>query len=1010
MKTVTRTVQIQFLVDDDASEPTAKVAAASKAAKQEVDAAAKAAEQSVGKWAKLTGALKDGKKFIDQHSAALTAAARAAVRIGGDISDAGNDTEQALFGIRAAYKDTAETWIQKSRAMQEATIYSDEAFMAAAQNMKTLIDNYQMTADEVENLVGLSADLAAVKRIDVAEAAVRVQNAMRGEAESAEFLGLTLNDNYMASIAFGGALKDTWGTLSEASKAQYRYREILIQSAYAEGKAAEAATTSEGRYKKLQNTIQDYAATVGQTINQNFPWLKVLEDGANLIDMVVPLYTALKLAKIGDTAATVAHTAAQVADNAVLADTGVSWEQFSGRIDAGPFTTAASAAGTLVTSLTALAAVVGTTVVALKVQRDFLLDATVAVDGHAVAAEEAVGHLDMYHMAMAKGMDLVVRYTDYLDNMKERYAESSEYLDDYVYALIISGETIAEGTELYRVYNEEMHRLRLAHEAGELSASEYNTAVAELARVTGRDLNKAYKDASIAGDSYTESAKRGKLGVDDLHTSVTALASALQKQHEEAAKGTGLQGPGTSKEPAYTGDAESAKMAAQKAAYDQLQKLPQQRAETETYWEAIILEAAKQSNDQRVVAARNALAGEDAAYKATLAQRKTDQAAHNAWVESEEKRIADLRAGGAWDTAWYAEQDLNKANQLWTEQFGTGEAELAAHNTRKDALWAAYWQAIDTSGDKNLALQVGRYQTEMDKLDELETKLKTTMATGETEAAKPATATEAAWQRAMDKLAEYDTAVVALGEVPQTGAAAAAEVASKPWADSIEDVEVWGGAVDTASTTATTALTTFVTDYAAKSRSLWGDGKDDVTGWETQVKTSLDNGGVAGDAFKRAWRTASETAWSDARSDIKKWDRELDLVLDKGRVFVIKGEYVPPPGFGGNAGGGTGTGAPPGGVPEGAAAGRVVYRPTTLQVGEDGPEAIVPLSNPSRAAAVLAEAGLLGVVGGGGVSVTIAGPVYLDSQERVRDLAAEIMREAGENARNLARVGVGRWP
>ena len=70
------------------------------------------------------------------------------------------------------------------------------------------------------------------------------------------------------------------------------------------------------------------------------------------------------------------------------------------------------------------------------------------------------------------------------------------------------------------------------------------------------------------------------------------------------------------------------------------------------------------------------------------------------------------------------------------------------------------------------------------------------------------------------------------------------------------------------------------------------------------------------------------------------------------------------------------------------AAGGVVKRPTFGLIGEAGPEAVVPLSNPSRAAQVMSQAGLLGGTSGGGgnVYVTITAPTGADRAAIGREL------------------------
>jgi len=653
MRTASRTVEIRAVAVDEVSGPNKAMSRSFK----ETERAAKNLDRQV---ASSEGKFKRLGQAIKKHSAELTAGARAAVRMASDVSASGRATEQALFAIQAAYVNTAQDWVSWSGRMQEATIYSDEAFMQSAENMKTLIDNYGLTEDQVKELISASADLAAVKGIDVYDATTRLQSAIRGEAEASEYLGLTLNDTYMKNKALGGSLKDTWEKLDDNTKAQYRYQEALKQAAYAQGKATAASGTADGQYKRLQNSIQDITAQLGQAINKSGPWIQVLEDGMGLIDTVLPLYTALKLAKIADTGATVTHTAAQVADNAAMAGGATAVEGLAGALGGGGGLTGVSGAAALASG--GLVVALGEVALALA-----------AVAAGAWVTKEAVEALN-----------------------KANY----------------------EAEDSGKIATHQITLARRALDEGRISYEDFVRISREAAQIMG--------DAPLYMTPLTD-------GFLNLKQEADLAATAIETVKGNVA-GLGLVMDNLPEWP-YKGiwDDEAKKMDNQKKAYLELETLPAQRAAAEKRWNAIILEAAKRSDDQRVTAARAALANEDQAWAATLAKRKADQTSHDAWVAAETQRIVELRKAGAWDTAWYAEQTLRKQQEDWKATHGNMETELQEHDARKRKLWNAYWGTIRDSSDTNLAMQVARYDSEMKKMDDLEEKLKTTLATGETD-------------------------------------------------------------------------------------------------------------------------------------------------------------------------------------------------------------------------------------------------------------------------------------
>lgn len=161
-----------------------------------------------------------------------------------------NAAERDLRTLDRTYGDTAASLREFGDELQRTTTFSNEQAIAAANVFGTLSRNYGLTADQVQNLITVSADLAAVNGISLTDAAERVQAAIRGEAESAEALGLTMNETAigLAGVSAG---------MTEAEKAAFRYNALLEQAAFATGAAAEQAETTTGKVQQMANTVQD---------------------------------------------------------------------------------------------------------------------------------------------------------------------------------------------------------------------------------------------------------------------------------------------------------------------------------------------------------------------------------------------------------------------------------------------------------------------------------------------------------------------------------------------------------------------------------------------------------------------------------------------------------------------------------------------------------------------------------------------------------------------------------
>lgn len=173
--------------------------------------------------------------------------------LGGAFALASRETvanEQALRTLERGYGDTAESLRDFADEIQRTTTFSNESAITAANNFRNLTDQYGFTVDQIQTLIQVSADLATTSNIDLADAAFRVQSAMRGEAEAAEVLGLTLND---ASLGIDRLAKDT----TNAEKSQIRFNALLDQASFAQGAASERAATTAGQVEQLANRVQD---------------------------------------------------------------------------------------------------------------------------------------------------------------------------------------------------------------------------------------------------------------------------------------------------------------------------------------------------------------------------------------------------------------------------------------------------------------------------------------------------------------------------------------------------------------------------------------------------------------------------------------------------------------------------------------------------------------------------------------------------------------------------------
>lgn len=176
-----------------------------------------------------------------------------------DLTEFMQRGEVATWRLKSAFGQSAQEYVDYSKKMQAATGESAYTFQEGVTRLRSLAQNYGITTEQIKNLSTAATDLGQVMGVNFAESHVRIESAIRGEAEAAERLGLNLQDNYMKAQAFGGALRDLWQHLSETEKAQFRYIETMKQSQFAAGKAAESILVGTGGFRVFSSAVTDAA-------------------------------------------------------------------------------------------------------------------------------------------------------------------------------------------------------------------------------------------------------------------------------------------------------------------------------------------------------------------------------------------------------------------------------------------------------------------------------------------------------------------------------------------------------------------------------------------------------------------------------------------------------------------------------------------------------------------------------------------------------------------------------
>lgn len=201
--------------------------------------------------------------------AVVTAAFGAALVVMNKLKDAAIEGEKAFFNLAASVAaanrefDTGdlEHWRKTLKQMgDEVKTFSDTELAAAGSRLLDMSKRLGLTSQEMEQVLRRSADLAAGK-FDLTEAIERTTSALRGEAESAEALGLTLNEGTIK--AYAESLGLVWEELDDVGKAQLRYKVFLEQTEPVVGRAIAYAETAAGKQEALNAQMENSQRILG---------------------------------------------------------------------------------------------------------------------------------------------------------------------------------------------------------------------------------------------------------------------------------------------------------------------------------------------------------------------------------------------------------------------------------------------------------------------------------------------------------------------------------------------------------------------------------------------------------------------------------------------------------------------------------------------------------------------------------------------------------------------------
>lgn len=194
-----------------------------------------------------------------------------------DIVSEGSEAEQSIGGVQSVFKQYASEVEKYADRASEAVGLSENQYRTSSTLIGSLLKGQGVALDKVggktNDLITLSADLAATFGGDTKTAVESLTSAFKGEFNPIEKYGISLKQSTVNSKAAALALKKHGTELKNLSddqqtaiKQQATYTLIMERSADAQGQFARESDTLAGQQQRLSAEIANAKAELGTAL------------------------------------------------------------------------------------------------------------------------------------------------------------------------------------------------------------------------------------------------------------------------------------------------------------------------------------------------------------------------------------------------------------------------------------------------------------------------------------------------------------------------------------------------------------------------------------------------------------------------------------------------------------------------------------------------------------------------------------------------------------------------
>jgi hypothetical protein len=165
------------------------------------------------------------------------------------------EESRTVEGLRRTFGDATDEMLKFADAAHSTTLFNKDELLGAEQQVAVLSRNYGLTAQQLEQVITLSENLATVSGKSLENTTQAVVSAIEGHTRAAQQYGLTLSKNAID-------LDNVTSSMTAQQAAQYRLTAALQQGTFAEGAAAEEAQTLSGRLQNYGKQVFDFEKSI----------------------------------------------------------------------------------------------------------------------------------------------------------------------------------------------------------------------------------------------------------------------------------------------------------------------------------------------------------------------------------------------------------------------------------------------------------------------------------------------------------------------------------------------------------------------------------------------------------------------------------------------------------------------------------------------------------------------------------------------------------------------------